>query len=288
MFDKILRIPPFNVRIRSGFDSVANHIERFYSAYDAFPVASFADFNIRIERGRGPRRFVRPQARFILDLEDVFLPLPANQAAPLFEWGLNWAIATRPLGYLVMHAAVLSDAAGRAVLLPGFPGAGKSTLCASLAWLADWRLLSDELAILDPVHNALIPNPRPISLKNASIDIVRRFPGAELGPAYEDTRKGTVAHASIPRGCIALSEEYATARWVIFPKYQSDSTGTIETIGRSEAFALIAEQSFNRERMGESGFLGLCTLLDGCDCFAIEYGDTATALSLIDSICKTS
>jgi hypothetical protein len=38
---------------------------------------------------------------------------------------------------------------GRALLLPAPSGSGKSTLCAGLAFNG-WRLLSDELALLDP------------------------------------------------------------------------------------------------------------------------------------------
>lgn len=286
MLDTRLRIPPFNLRIRSAHPKVAAHLAHFYGAYRRLDGTSFIDFDLEVASGRGLRRYWRAQSRLKIDGAEPFLPLPADQAAPLLEWGLNWAIASRPLGYLVLHAAVVArqDAA---LVLPGFPGAGKSTLCASLCWLGDWRLLSDELAILDPITGDLTPNPRPIALKNESIEIVSRFPGARLGPSYADTRKGTVSHAAAPPHSIRDAEFPARCRWIVFPRFVRGTAGSIERIDRAEAFALISEQSFNKERMGESGFSALCGMLDGADCHAIEYGSTEQGLALIESICRT-
>lgn len=286
MLDTRLRIPPFNLRIRSAHVDVAAHLDFFYPDYRRLDDGDFIDFDLRIRPGAGLRRVWRRQARFELDGLNPFLPLPASQSAPLFEWGLNWAIASRALGYLVMHAAVvaLDD---DALVLPGFPGAGKSTLCASLCWLGGWRLLSDELAILDPATGALSPNPRPIALKNESIDVVAAFPGVRLGPSYADTRKGTVGHAAVPAGSVHAADRPARCRWVIFPRYTRGSAPSAERIDRAEAFALISEQSFNKERMGETGFAALCGMLDGASCHAIEYGSTAEGLELIAAICRT-
>jgi len=74
---------------------------------------------------------------------------------------------------------------------------------------------------------------------------------------------------------------------VVFPSFASGSAGDVAEICRAEAFALISEQSFNRERMGETGFRALCSMLDACRCYTIEYGDTQTALRLVDQICET-
>lgn len=286
MFDAVLRIAPFNIRLRSPFDSVVQHVETFYAAYPRIGHETFIDFDISIVPGRGLHRWIKPQARFELDGTDPFLPLPIDQAAPLFEWGLNWSIASRPLGYLVMHAAVLARD-GNAIVLPGFPGAGKSTLCASLMLLADWQLFSDELAILDPSSSELQPNPRPISLKNESIDVVRQLPCARIGPSYPDTRKGTISHAAPNPPSIANSESTARCRWIVFPQFEAGCRPQCEELTRAEAFALISEQSFNKERMGKSGFDALCAMLDGARCFQIDYGSTEDGLALVQSICSS-
>jgi HprK-related kinase A len=281
--ETLLHIPPFVVRVRSPFAAVHQHLQHFYAGYPRAAPDGFVDFDIGLHPGRGLRRYWKPQVRFLLDGTDPFYPLPAAQSAPLFEWGLNWCVAQRALGYLVMHAAVVARG-GRAIMMPGFPGAGKSTLCASLVLLAGWRLLSDELAILDPADGGVRAHPRPVSLKNRSIDLVRGFPGSRLGPVYRDTRKGDITHAACPDASVAQAGEPAQVAWVIFPRFEHEAPPRIEEISRAEAFALISEQSFNQERMGATGFQALCDLLSGARCFDIVYGSTEDALGLVRQI----
>ena len=260
-----------------------NHLDFFYSGYPTPAAGPFVDFDVQILPGSGVRRWWRPQARFLLDGVESFFPLPAEQAAPVLEWGLNWCVASRPLGYLVMHAGLLAKQ-GRALMMPGFPGAGKSTLCASLSLLQGWQLFSDELAILDPVSGHMQPHPRPISLKNTSIDIVAAFPQARIGRVYTDTRKGTISHAAPTPISIAAAAETAPVQWVVFPRFDAGSAPKIGELSRAEAFALISEQSFNKERMGEIGFHALCNMLTDAQCYQIVYGSTDDALQLIRDI----
>lgn len=286
LIDAVLEIPPFTLRLRSPFASVAQHVQAFYGdARVTDGHARFIDFDLQVLPGRLHRRLWRPQARFLLDGVEPFHPLPAAQAAPMLEWGLNWCVAQRAMGYLVMHAAVVARG-DAAIMMPGMPGAGKSTLCASLVHLDGWRLLSDELAILDPADGLLRPHPRPISLKNHSLPIVQAMPGARLGPIYTDTRKGTIGHAAAPAPAWAEATRPAAVRWVLFPRFEAGAAAAAEEIGRAEAFALISEQSFNRERMGEPGFDALCALLDGARCFEIRHGDTDGGLRLVRQLCQ--
>lgn len=284
----MVRIPPVVVRIATPLRDVIAHLDFFYGE-STLPAGEtcFADFDLALTAGSGLRRLWRRQARFFLDGEEPFLPLPREQAAPLFEWGLNWCMAHRPLGYLTIHAATVARG-DRALILPGFPGAGKSTLCASLVFIAGWRLFSDELALLDLTSGMLIPHPRPINLKNESIDLVARYPDVRLGPRYHDTRKGTVALAAPPAGSLALADQPARCHWVVFPTYSPGENGWCEPLSRAEAFALIAEQSFNHERLGARAFSVLCAMLDAAECYEIGYGSTAEALALIDEICRTA
>jgi HprK-related kinase A len=284
LFDTVVDIAPFRVRVRSPFSAVERHLTTFYAGRDRSAAGGFIDFDIQLLPGRGLRRWWDRQVRFELDGDEPFFPLPAAQAAPMLEWSLNWCVAQRPLEWLVIHAAVLAQGE-QAMVLPGFPGAGKSTLCAALAYIEGWRLLSDELAILDPGSGALRPHPRPISVKNASIDIVSAFPGARIGPIYRDTRKGDISHLACPEGSIRDAEVPARVRWIVFPRFQAGAPPRVEAISRTEAFSLIAEQSFNQHRMGEAGFASMCAMLDGAECFEVTYGSTADSLAAIRQIC---
>lgn len=281
LIDSLLHIAPFNVRLRSPLAGVQRHLDTFYAGRTHPVPGQFVDFDVQILPAAGLRRWWHPQARFLLDGQEPFFPLPAAEAGPMFEWGLNWCVAQRPLGLLVMHAAVVADAQGRAIMMPGFPGAGKSTLCAALVLTQGWRLLSDELTLLDPASGNVMAHPRPIALKNRSIDVVRGFPGARLGPVYIGTRKGDITHAACPPASVAQAAEPAQVRWVLFPRFEAGAAPRIEEVSRAEAFVLISEQSFNNERMGEAGFEGLCGLLSGARCFELVYGSTADALALV-------
>ena len=285
--DTVLHIAPFHVRLRSPLAGVQRHVETFYGDVLRPGPGSFVDFDVQLLPAAGVRRWWQPQARFLLDGQEPFFPLPAAEAGPMFEWGLNWCVAQRPLGLLVMHAAVVANVQGDAIMLPGFPGAGKSTLCAALVLLLDWRLLSDELTLLAPASGLVHAHPRPIALKNNSIAVVREFAAARLGPVYRGTRKGDIAHAACPKASVTRAAEPARVRWVMFPRFEAGARPRIEETGRAEAFVRISEQSFNNERMGEAGFDGLCGLLSGARCFDLVYGSTADALALVQQATGT-
>ncbi len=286
--DTVLHIAPFHVRLRSPLAGVRRHVQTFYGATPQMGAGSFVDFDVQLLPAAGLRRWWHPQARFLLDGQEPFFPLPAAEAGPMFEWGLNWCVAQRPLGLLVMHAAVVANAQGDAIMMPGFPGAGKSTLCAALVLLRAWRLLSDELTLLEPASGLVRAHPRPIALKNSSIAVVRGFAQARLGPVYLGTRKGDITHAACPEASLARAAEPARVRWVLFPRFEAGASARIEETGRAEAFVRISEQSFNHERMGEAGFDGLCGLLSGARCFELVYGSTADALALVQQATGTA
>ena len=128
----------------------------------------------------------------------------------MFEWVLNWCVSSHAHRYLCIHAAVI-EKDGHAAILPAPPGSGKSTLCAALV-SKGWRLLSDELTLVRLDSGELVPLPRPISLKNASIDIIRRYaPGSVFSPVVDDTVKGSIAHLKAPAASIARAGERARA-----------------------------------------------------------------------------
>ena len=88
----VIHIAPFNIRVRSSFQAVARH-HLFYADYPRCEPGAFIDFDIQVLPGKGFRRWWRPQVRFLLDGAEPFYPLPADQSAPMFEWGLNWCLA---------------------------------------------------------------------------------------------------------------------------------------------------------------------------------------------------
>ena len=243
-----------------------------YREHPIEPHASFADFHVRIARPRGLRRWLKPQVVFEFDGAPPFLPLPADQAFPILEWGLNWCISTHCHQYLVIHAAVV-ELGGRALMLPAPPGSGKSTLCAGLV-SRGWRLLSDELALLDPATGSIAPLARPVSLKNASIEVIRSFaPDAVLSATVHDTLKGSVAHMKPPGDAVRRALEPAPARWIVMPRYQAGAASDLRPLSRGRAFMRLAESAFNYQIHGRRGFELLASTVESCECFEFTYGD---------------
>jgi HprK-related kinase A len=173
---------------------------------------------------------------------------------------------------------------GGALLLPGRPGAGKSTLCAALV-LAGWRLLSDELALVDPKDGRVRALARPISLKNDAIEIIRGLaPGTTFGPFAIDTRKGTVAHMKPPSRSVRRAEEPAVPHWIVMPRYVAGEALHLERASKTSAFWGMADNSLNYEILGETGFTALVRLIDSCQCYSLTHSDLCDAVAALDRL----
>jgi HprK-related kinase A len=193
------------------------------------------------------------------------------QAFPLLEWGLNWCISSHCHEHLVIHAAVV-ERQGCAVMFPAPPGSGKSTLCAALV-NAGWRLLSDEMALIRLADSRFVPLPRPVSLKNQSIDIIRKLsPQAIFSPAVRDTVKGTVAHMKAPSDSVARAAETAAPRWVVFPRFVAEQDAHLVKLPKAETLLRVAGNAFNYSLLGSQGFEALAGVIDASDCFDFSYG----------------
>lgn len=274
---------PFVLRIHSSIPRVARGIRNFYGDYPVFPPDEFADFHVRIASPNPLRRWVRPQVQFYFDGRQPFTPLPLAHSFALLEWGMNWCISAHSNRYLIIHAAVVAKD-DRAVILPAPPGSGKSTLCAGLV-SRGWRLLSDELTLVATDRTGIVPVPRPISLKNASIQVMGRFaPDAEIGFLTHDTHKGTVGHMKVPLASVRGASVPAAPRWVVFPKYLADAPARLEPRSQGQAFMKLVENAFNYSILGREGFDLLGDVIDQCACFDFSYGDLEEAVRIFDEL----
>ncbi|MBF0125965.1 MAG: HprK-related kinase A, partial [Magnetococcales bacterium] len=238
------RAGPFLVRLRASAPDFAGQFHQLYGQHQLVeePCGEVTDFHLELARGRGLRRWWRPKVFFELDGPTRLSPFPLDHALPLFEWGFNYGIATRANQYLLLHTAVVAKGE-RALLLPGLPGSGKSTLCAALM-LRGWRLLSDEFALVRPATVAIHPLPRPIALKNASIGVIRAFdPQGVLGPEFPKTRKGTVAHLRPSLASVQAQERQARAAWVVAPRFQAGAAARLDPVSKDHGFLRLAHNA---------------------------------------------
>lgn len=278
-----LNIGPFFVRVSSTISEFHEKLWIFYAHYPACST-DFLDFHISIDATSGLRKWLKQQIVFSLDGKHPFKPLPKAQAFPAFEWGLNWCISSHCHTYLVIHAAVI-EKNGHAIIMPAQPGSGKSTLTAGLV-SRGWRLLSDELTLI-PVDQpgGVVPIPRPINLKNESIEIMKSYaPHETFGSVVRDTVKGTVAHMRAPKNSVERMDELARATHIIYPLYLKDSETVLNPRSKARSFMEIAQQSFNFHILGKTGFDLLNQLMTACDCYNFTYSNLDEAVALFDSL----
>lgn len=279
-----LRTGPFVSEIRSSIPALAPTFAQLYADYPLENEQGFADFHVLLRRPRTLRRWFNPQVLFEFEGNAAFHPLPLAQVFPMLEWGLNWCVSAHAHQYLIVHAAAIAREDGLAAIMPAPPGSGKSTLCAGLV-SRGWRLLSDELTLIDPATGLIHALSRPISLKNASIELMRRYaPLLAMSPAVRDTTKGTVAHLKAPRADIERVTEPARPAWVIFPRWQAGAAAALTPHARGQAFMGLADQSFNYTLLGETGFDTLAHLIDRTLCYDFTYSQLDDAIAIFNRL----
>lgn len=271
------------IRIRSNVSELAELLRTLYGSFQIEDALQLFDVTVKLRRMRGSRRVIRPQVELLVDGAIEFEPFPLDTPLPLLEWGMNYALASRLCCYLLLHSGVV-ERDGRAVLLPAMPGSGKSTLTAALA-MRGFRLLSDEFGVVRLSDSQLLPMLRPIALKNESIDIITRFaPQAVIGPRYDKTHKGTVAHLAPLAEHVDARHKPASPALIIFPRYDPSIALEMEPVPQARAFARLAVNSFNYEILGPDGFDALGKVIQASRCYQLRYRDLDRAIDAIGEL----
>ena len=277
------KLGPFVVRFHTP---ISQFVADFSIVYAGFPVCGeneISDFRIRVTPAfrRWPWR--EPQAGFAADGASPFFTFPRRLAMPFAEWGLNWCICNHAHHFLIFHSAVV-EKTGRAAILAGPPGSGKSTLCAALL-ARGWRLLSDELALLDPVHGQLLPIPRPVALKGTSIELIERLlPQLRIGRVFAPTHKGTLAHLRPPAEAVERQAEPALPGWVVFPAHAENADTRLVPLGKGAGFVRLEKNCFNYDALGRPAFDALGQLIGASECFELPFAHAAAAAELLDGL----
>jgi HprK-related kinase A len=271
------------LHVRSDSAPFAAQLCQTYPAFPLLTEGRWADVHVQVERASGPRRWLRPQVRMRCDGEQPFDPFPASHPLPLFEWGCNWLLDQRLNDLLLLHAGAV-ERDGFALVLPATPGSGKSTLTAALSQRG-WRLLSDEFGAYDVSAGCFRAMLKPVALKNRSIEVIQRFaPHARFGPAFEKTRKGTVAHLAATPDAFARRHEPARPGAFVLPRWEAGATLRFEPMPASRVFPALAFNAFNYAVLGAASFKSVFGLAQRCKAWQLVYGDLDEALAAIDGI----
>ncbi|MEH6473199.1 MAG: HprK-related kinase A [Halopseudomonas sp.] len=259
-------------RLESDLEHVKKMVTMMYGHQEDHNQIKPADYKIRIKFDSFFRRFIKPQISFYSDCHLPFKPMPANQAFPVLEWGMNWCISAYDFNHLIIHAAVI-EKDGQAIIFPATPGSGKSTLSAFMA-LSGWNLFSDEMAIIDLNSNRVSPLYRPVCLKNESITLVKEwFPNAIFTPVAKDTHKGDVAHLKTQDFSCFNQLNKAEIKAIVFPKYARDQDITIYQLNKSQGFSQLVQNAFNYNILGATAFDTVKKIIESSNQFEIIYNN---------------
>lgn len=277
-----IRVGPYIYNVQSNLPTVAAGIATLYGDFRIAEPGEFVDYNVAIVHS-GLLQRIRGKAKFLFDKKSPFDTIPAGQAYAFLEWGMNWCVSVHTNEYLKLHAAAVSRG-DRAIIMPGIPGAGKSTLCAALG-LSGWRILSDEHAMIRPNTTQIIPLCRPVSLKNESIAVIKSFSSdAIFGPVSKETHKGVVAHMKADLQADCHDTQHLQASAMVFPRYARDEPQRLSRRRRTDSFILAAYHSFNYSLLCEAGFEAMKALIENVDCFDLVYHDLDWAVSAVNEL----
>ncbi len=271
-----------DVSLRSNLEALVEEYASLYGPYtsgspteDSIPVSIHA--RRRIANRWGPFRIQG-------DDEDWIEVGRHHQVLPHLEWMVNWGVIRRRHDLVQIHAATL-ERDGKALILPGEPGSGKTTLAAGLL-KRGWSYLSDEFALIEPGTGRVQPFPRAMCVKEPSFAVMRRL-GVPLRceKPYQKATKGRVAFLNPLDVRPDAVGSPAVVRWVVFPRFVSGAQPRQVELPRSRAVFDLARQCFNLHMFQGRGVSVLAALIRRASCHRMISGDIEATCDLIETIC---
>jgi hypothetical protein len=195
--------------------------------------------------------------------------LPATLVEYLFH--LTLIELLRRCGLYTIHATALEHN-GRAILIPGNSGRGKTTSFISLL-RSGYRYLSDDHPLLQDsgAHVEVLPFPIRINVTDATVQF---FP--ELRAASEQ-----VLHPGVPKRFFYAEDLYPTAvgercqpALVLFPHVVDSPQSHLELLPKSRALEALLPQALlvYDQEVARQEFRVLAKLVQQVDCYRLHFG----------------
>lgn len=276
-----LSLGPFKHLVSGASEPLLDFLYDTYRDYDvALQPTDVSEIILNLKAPNFLRRFIRPQVSPDPGFEVPTIPLPLEMAPLAFEMGMNLSVALKCCRFVTVHAGVVANEMG-AIVMSAASGSGKSTLSAALA-NQGYRLFSDEFALIDLDDAMLHPYPRPISLKQESIAVVRDIVGADrISVPLSGTPKGDIAYCRVAESDLANAHRKAAATLILFPRYEAGVSPMARKLNPAEAVMRLIPASTNYSLLGEPAFKAVLKLVRQARAYELSYGTTEQSLQLI-------
>lgn len=211
---------------------------------------------------------VRVPGRSPLPSDDPWLLL-AHLANVLEERALAESPAVHSL-----HAAAVARR-GRALLLPGTGGAGKSSITLELLRLG-WSYLSDDLAPILRHNGRIIPFPKALGIKDP--DRWRFY--AALWDGVSGWPPPPRHFFCVPPAMLgSIASEQMAPRFVVFPRFERRSDLVLEELSPAQALTLTSQHV---NPLVPESLRVLARMCNGTRAAALTFGDARAAATLLD------
>ncbi len=276
-----LSLGPFVIQLQTENRAARSFLKDMYRNCLADPKGqSLADFSLNIRPPNLIRKYIRRQITPDPGFYFPTVPLPPHMGALALEMGMNLTVALQCFRYSIFHAGVVASDKG-AIVIAAHSGGGKSTLTAALME-EGMRLLSDEFAVMQLDDARLMPYPRPVSLKNESVSVVREFAGAEaMSAVLTGTPKGEVGYRRARQSDIAAMHQSVEAKILLFPRFKKGEQPSVNKVEKGDALSRFIAGSPNYHIIGEAAFNRLMDFSETIEAYELTYGSTEDSLKLV-------
>lgn len=279
-----LQLGPFSHMISGSSPALLDFLQDTYRDYSVeMTPGDVTEVLLNLRAPNLLRRFVRPQITPDPGFDVPAVPLPRHMAPLAYEMGMNLSVALKCCRFVNIHAGVVADEQG-AIVMSAASGGGKSTLTAALMQ-QDYRLFSDEFALIGLDNAEVHAYPRPISLKQETIPIVRELAGADwISKPLKDTPKGDIAYYRARPDDLGKAHVPAPVKLILFPKFEKDAKPFARKLNPAEAVIRLVPASTNYSLLGERAYSALVKLVQNARAFELTYASTQQSLDLVAEI----